>query len=93
MNLKSCPFCGGEAELKYTITVYYANYWVECSRCSISTRRVPSEDNAIEDWNNRSTKQIIELLDELIETASYWSEYDVPLGLHDRIKQARELLN
>ena len=36
---------------------------------------------------------IKELLDELIETAEYWSEYDVPLGLHDRIKEARELLD
>jgi len=93
MKLKLCPFCGNEAELKYTITVYFANYWVECFRCSISTRRVPSEDNAIEDWNKRSTNPIVELLDELIETSEYWSEYDVPLGLHDRIKQARKLLD
>ena len=93
MKLKLCPFCGNEASLEEKITVYYSDYWVECYQCGIATRREENAEKAIEYWNNRSTKQIIELLDELIETAEYWSEYDVPIGLHDRIKQARELLD
>ena len=28
-----------------------------------------------------------EVLRELDECAAYWSEYDVPLGIHDRIKK------
>ena len=31
---------------------------------------------------------MLTVLEELDECAAYWSEYDVPLGLHDRIKAA-----
>ena len=31
---------------------------------------------------------MLAVLEELDECAAYWSEYDVPLGLHDRIKSA-----
>lgn len=33
-------------------------------------------------------KAMLEVLEELDECAVYWSEYDVPLGIHDRIKDA-----
>jgi len=87
MKLKPCPFCGDEAELRESF-----GYYVTCTACLSGSDVYDTEIEAIKAWNNRSTKQIIELLDELIETSEYWSEYDVPLGLHDRIKQARELL-
>ena len=31
---------------------------------------------------------MLEVLEEVEECSRYWSEYDVPLGLHDRIKAA-----
>jgi len=31
---------------------------------------------------------MLEVLQELDECASYWSQYDVPVGIHDRIKSA-----
>lgn len=31
---------------------------------------------------------LLEVLEEVAECAEYWSEYDVPLGIHDRIKAA-----
>jgi hypothetical protein len=31
---------------------------------------------------------MLEVLEELDECASYWSQYDVPIGIHDRIKRA-----
>ena len=31
---------------------------------------------------------MLTVLEELDECAEYWSEYDVPLGLHERIKAA-----
>ena len=31
---------------------------------------------------------MLTVLEELDECAAYWSEYDVPLGLHDRIQSA-----
>jgi hypothetical protein len=31
---------------------------------------------------------MLEVLQELNECASYWSQYDVPVGIHDRIKLA-----
>ena len=63
INLKSCPFCGGEAVLNHghMITAtgqYLAN--VKCSECGIASRVVWSTDSpeeavkeAIEAWNRR----------------------------------------
>jgi hypothetical protein len=34
-------------------------------------------------------KKILKLAVELEQSASYWSEYDVPLGIHDRILEAK----
>lgn len=31
-------------------------------------------------------KELLELLSELYESAEYWSDYDVPIGIVDRIK-------
>jgi hypothetical protein len=35
-----------------------------------------------------SHEQMLEVLKELQECSEYWSEYFVPLGIHDRIKNA-----
>ena len=35
-----------------------------------------------------SAPTMLEVLEEVEECSRYWSEYDVPLGLHDRIKSA-----
>jgi hypothetical protein len=32
--------------------------------------------------------EMLGMLEELDECATYWSEYDVPIGIHDRIKSA-----
>jgi hypothetical protein len=32
--------------------------------------------------------KMLEVLHELDESAYYWSQYDVPIGIHDRIKSA-----
>ena len=36
----------------------------------------------------QSAYQLREVLEELEESSDYWSEYDVPLGIVDRIKGA-----
>ena len=46
------------------------------------------------DWGQANARMVLAapdmliVLEELDECAAYWSEYDVPLGLHDRIKAA-----
>jgi hypothetical protein len=41
------------------------------------------------DWHLfAAAPEMLEVLHELDECAVYWSEYDVPLGIHDRIKAA-----
>lgn len=32
--------------------------------------------------------ELLAVLEELDECAAYWSEWDVPIGLHDRIRAA-----
>lgn len=51
MELKSCPFCGGEAEL----TGFNApEYWVWCPTCKASTDAHTGMTNAVEAWNTRA---------------------------------------
>ena len=46
------------------------------------------------EWGQHNARLIVaapamlEVLEEVEECSRYWSEYDVPLGLHDRIKAA-----
>jgi len=43
-------------------------------------------------WRKEMSKALAVLL-ELKESASYWSEYDVPIGIHERIDEAILELN
>lgn len=35
-----------------------------------------------------SASEVLDVLKELQECSTYWSEYDVPIGIQDRIKNA-----
>lgn len=60
MEIKPCPFCGGEA---HTHKANRFIWYVFCTKCNINTdgmlingglERPKSEQEAIEHWNNRS---------------------------------------
>lgn len=55
IELKQCPFCGGEAELiglkDFNGKVIIAS--VACESCGASTNNYASEKEAIEAWNSR----------------------------------------
>lgn len=63
-ELKSCPFCGGDAELKTTINTKnfptYQKAYVECKDCKAATDLFTDKNcngqhifKAIEAWNRR----------------------------------------
>ena len=57
-ELKPCPFCGGEAELKlipnYFTQGLSSNGWaIECTRCHCTQTPHMSDHDAVEDWNER----------------------------------------
>ena len=60
-ELKPCPFCGGEAEVrKYTATLIF----VQCKSCLAGSTAFTSEHEAVKVWNSRYTvlfrvKQVI----------------------------------
>ncbi len=63
-ELKPCPFCGGDAELRHTdITSEYGRTsYVTCTKCLIKGTMInisfkySSDERAIEAWNRRATK-------------------------------------
>ena len=64
MELKPCPFCGGEATIRTTTTKTYPNHvqaWCYCKKCSSSSKSFADYDDdgtcvfkAIEAWNRRA---------------------------------------
>ena len=48
-ELKSCPFCGGEAKC----IEYYGLYHVVCCDCYTTGRDCPSIETACKAWNSR----------------------------------------
>jgi Lar family restriction alleviation protein len=48
-ELKTCPFCGGEAMKRKSNRVYY----VFCTNCSVKTVDSITPDGAIAAWNRR----------------------------------------
>ena len=54
-ELKSCPFCGGKAEL-----LGLTRLWVRCTQCSAETNWYVFMDEAEEAWNRRVGDDLME---------------------------------
>lgn len=52
MNLKKCPFCGGDAEIWHEMHPPFCEY-VYCKKCGFRTLKHIDAQNAIIDWNRR----------------------------------------
>ena len=46
MDLKPCPFCGGEA-------IILVPHWVRCQVCGCGTTVFGNDEEAVEMWNTR----------------------------------------
>lgn len=57
MEIKKCPFCGGEVSLVQTKLGKHPAYWIYCNNynCEIQPQTLPHlvMDEAIEAWNRR----------------------------------------
>ena len=56
-NLKPCPFCGGEAKIKFESEErhVYAYRYIVCNNCFGNTGWKNTEKEAIDAWNKRVT--------------------------------------
>ena len=52
-GLKSCPFCGGEAE-HYHEGEWGIMYWIACKECGASSDSHAYEQESIDAWNRRT---------------------------------------
>jgi Lar family restriction alleviation protein len=59
-EIKPCPFCGGEAELRIASEIWRScgkveigGWKVACKKCEIETA-LENRDTAIKKWNRRS---------------------------------------
>ncbi len=64
-NLKSCPFCGGEAEIQQHIipgllTKKDVFYSVWCQKCGGTNEIRPKKEQAIKAWNTRALNELDE---------------------------------
>lgn len=55
IDLKPCPFCGGEARME---SVDLGVFWVECKNCYAETICADTEDEAAAAWNRRVTDEM-----------------------------------
>lgn len=55
-NLKSCPFCGGEAKC----IEFYGLYHVICCNCHIAGKDCSTRESAVSAWNNRPIEDELE---------------------------------
>ena len=62
-----------------------SNEWTGYPECGQDLQMTISKDDAA---LIAAAPEMLVVLEELRESASYWSEYDVPLGIVDRIESA-----
>lgn len=55
-DLKSCPFCGGEASARKT---YKGTFAVSCNRLCVGQYGYDTEQEAIEAWNTRKPMEAV----------------------------------
>lgn len=65
IKLKPCPFCGGDAGLRYAESKGFSwakiRYpYVKCNICGASVRLEDSEQRAIDAWNRRADDEQID---------------------------------
>lgn len=56
MEIKPCPFCGGEADVHNVCACDTDDdeyYWIECNFCEVGTGASNSRNSAIAAWNKR----------------------------------------
>lgn len=53
MELKPCPFCGGEIRIVRLHGSYGEPWYARCDRCEVSGYYYRTEDQAIEEWSVR----------------------------------------
>ena len=59
-ELKSCPFCGGEAKYMNITEGIFISRFVTCAKCGIETKRNYFRRNeAIEAWNTRKPMEAV----------------------------------
>ena len=52
MELKPCPFCGGEAHFVNGST------WLACAGCGAETSFFDTQEEAAEAWNRRADNEV-----------------------------------
>lgn len=85
IELKPCPFCGGEAKLEdLGGTEKCGRYFVKCTKCKIAQDTLwASKKTAIHQWNRRNYKEFAFLLSELFNDSCPCNYNDIDEWLPD----------
>jgi Lar family restriction alleviation protein len=52
-KLRTCPFCGGEAEVREAKYLGLKGFVVTCLKCGIETRLMEDKNQSVWLWNRR----------------------------------------
>lgn len=78
MNLKPCPFCGGESELLASNYITGSpDYRIVCNNCSATTARKSFIDESSSIWNSRPLEDKMQAA---IDEACRWIEGNLSTG-------------
>lgn len=77
INLKPCPFCGGEAEIvEQKHREYASTFYVRCKGYCIKQHDFRDKERAVEAWNTRKPiEKILEWLDEHCFSLADFGDY------------------
>ena len=61
LDLKPCPFCGGEVKMIRFCDAYELTYMIECKKCRATSNMLDTQQEFADVWNTRDEAAGLEL--------------------------------
>lgn len=90
-QLKPCPFCGSEAELRFSEGESGKRYyWIPCKKCSCCQTIFDTPQEAVSAWNNRPIEDLKD--DENTRLEKNLKDYNRVMLENARLREALQMI-